>query len=175
MRHGPFRQCLLWLDARPLSAFWGLQSLTPAPFYVTPQVVTSLIKRESKQSPGHQGRGKCVVWHCHYKYPQKWRGEKNKTHVAGVVTSVTTVVPSIFFLLVINHFCRPPNDGHHDSYGFMGLCLFLAVKSVINKNFKQCPSQSNKNIWTREANDRIRKKKYKGHQDFLLCIFHQAP
>lgn len=66
----------------------------------------------------------------------KMKREKNKMHVTEVVTPITTVVPNSFFSAGNKPFCRPPNCGHHDSYSFAGLCLFLAVKSVINKNFK---------------------------------------
>ena len=36
------------------------------------------------------------------------RGKKNKMHVAEVVTPIMTVVPKIFFLLVINYFADLP-------------------------------------------------------------------
>lgn len=96
-------------------------------------------------------------------------------YIAEVVTPITTVVPRNFFSTANKPFCRPPNCGHHDSYSFAGLCLFLAVKSVINKNFKWCLSWSNKNILKCEANDGIRMEKYKWHQDFVLFYFFTKP
>lgn len=50
----------------------------------------------------------CVVWHWHHTYPQNEKGKKNKMHVAEVVTPIMTVVPKIFFLLVINYFADLP-------------------------------------------------------------------
>lgn len=107
----------------------------PGSFLCDPKVFTSLIKRESKQSPQTLGEGKCVVWHCHCTYPQNEKEEKGNACSRGG-DPYNDCGSQGFFSTGNKPFCRPPNCGHHDSYSLQVYVFLLAAKSVINKNCK---------------------------------------
>lgn len=115
--------------ARYKDTFSILVPTTPDPgsFLCDPKVFTSLIKRESKQSPQTSGVGECVVWHCHHTYPQNEKGKKqNIRSRAG--DPCNDCGSQHFFSTGNKPFCRPPNCGHHDSYNLWVYVFFLQLR-----------------------------------------------